>query len=306
MGPPAGTQRARHLAARRARRPLQPPAARERRLPGPRQPRSRIDRSLRAGRDDTGHHRRCNRVDRCRIGGRRAPLSQRCARAVARGLAEPRHRALPRALLAALRRRRRPGLRRLGRAQARGERCQGLDQGRAVARGDVPLSARGRFRGGELRAGLQIKYAVERHAKASVLDQGGRTLENSVRRSRMKLKYLFALSTAAVVPAALAAEAQAGVKGGLQNEPGSVAMARTADPNSATAQFFINVGDNSFLNWGDPRSDGNGYAVFGKVVSGLDVVTKIAKTPTGPGGPFPRDVPRSPVVIESMTLVSGK
>jgi cyclophilin family peptidyl-prolyl cis-trans isomerase len=104
----------------------------------------------------------------------------------------------------------------------------------------------------------------------------------------------------------VANEAQAGVKGGLKNEPGSVAMARTADPNSATAQFFINVGDNSFLNWGDPRSDGNGYAVFGKVVSGMDVVAKIAKTPTGPGGPFPRDVPRSPVVIESMTVVSGK
>src|SRR6185503_14809151 len=63
-------------------------------------------------------------------------------------------------------------------------------------------------------------------------------------------------------------EAQAGIKAGLKNEVGTIAMARTADPNSATAQFFINVGDNSFLNWGDPRSDGNGYAVFGKVVSG--------------------------------------
>ncbi|HXM81353.1 MAG TPA: peptidylprolyl isomerase [Burkholderiales bacterium] len=104
----------------------------------------------------------------------------------------------------------------------------------------------------------------------------------------------------------IANEAQSGVKGGLKNEPGSVAMARTADPNSATAQFFINVGDNAFLNWGDPRSDGNGYAVFGKVVSGMDVVTKIAKTPTGPGGPFPRDVPRTPVVIESMTVVNAK
>ena len=101
-------------------------------------------------------------------------------------------------------------------------------------------------------------------------------------------------------------EAQPAVKAGLTNTVGTVAMARTADPNSATAQFFINVGDNAFLNWGDPRSDGNGYAVFGKVVSGQDVVTKIAKTPTGSGGPFPRDVPRPPVVIESMTLVGGK
>ncbi len=101
-------------------------------------------------------------------------------------------------------------------------------------------------------------------------------------------------------------EAQAGVKAGLKNEPGTLAMARTQDPNSATAQFFINVGDNAFLNWGDARSDGNGYAVFGKVVSGMDVVTKIAKSPTGSGGPFRTDVPKQPVVIESMTVVSAK
>ena len=81
-------------------------------------------------------------------------------------------------------------------------------------------------------------------------------------------------------------------KNGLKNEVGSIAMARTSDPNSATAQFFINVADNSFLNWGHPRGDGNGYTVFGKVVSGMDVVTKIAKTPTGPN-----DVPRQAVVI---------
>jgi cyclophilin family peptidyl-prolyl cis-trans isomerase len=90
-------------------------------------------------------------------------------------------------------------------------------------------------------------------------------------------------------------------KNGLKNEVGSIAMARTADPNSATAQFFINVADNTFLNWGDPRGDGNGYAVFGKVVSGMDVVTKIAKTPTGPN-----DVPRQAVVIESITLAPTK
>jgi cyclophilin family peptidyl-prolyl cis-trans isomerase len=100
-------------------------------------------------------------------------------------------------------------------------------------------------------------------------------------------------------------EAQAGVKAGLKNDTGTIAMARTSNPNSATAQFFINLADNEFLNWGDPRGDGNGYAVFGKVVSGFDIVTKIAKTPTGRGGPFASDVPRDPIVIESITLVDG-
>ena len=100
-------------------------------------------------------------------------------------------------------------------------------------------------------------------------------------------------------------EAEAGLKAGLKNDVGTIAMARTSDPNSATAQFFINVADNAFLNWGDPRGDGNGYAVFGKVVSGMDIVAKIAKTPTGRGGPFGSDVPREPIVIESMTLVDG-
>jgi len=101
-------------------------------------------------------------------------------------------------------------------------------------------------------------------------------------------------------------EAQQGVKAGLKNELGTLAMARTADPNSATAQFFINVADNAFLNWGDPRGDGHGYAVFGKVVDGMDVVMKIAQSPTGAGGPFPRDVPRTPVVIESVSVVGAK
>ncbi len=99
-------------------------------------------------------------------------------------------------------------------------------------------------------------------------------------------------------------EAQAGVKAGLKNEIGTIAMARTSDPNSATAQFFINVGDNTFLNWGDARSDGHGYAVFGKVVSGMDVVNRIAGTPTGPGGPFRSDVPRETVSILSATVVA--
>ena len=100
-------------------------------------------------------------------------------------------------------------------------------------------------------------------------------------------------------------EAQGAVKAGLKNQAGTIAMARTPDPNSATAQFFINLADNSFLDWGDPRGDGHGYAVFGKVVSGEEVVMKIAKTPTGPGGPFPSDVPRQAIVIESITLVAA-
>jgi len=101
-------------------------------------------------------------------------------------------------------------------------------------------------------------------------------------------------------------EASSGVKAGMMNKLGTVAMARTSDPNSATAQFFINVNDNDFLNWGNPRGDGNGYAVFGKVVSGLEVVNKIAKLPTGAGGPMSRDVPKQPVIIESATVVGAK
>ena len=101
-------------------------------------------------------------------------------------------------------------------------------------------------------------------------------------------------------------EAEMGVKAGLKNDLGTLAMARTRDPHSATAQFFINVADNAFLNWGDPRGDGNGYAVFGRVISGLDVVMQISKVETGPSGIFPRDVPREPVIIEKMTLVPDK
>jgi len=89
-------------------------------------------------------------------------------------------------------------------------------------------------------------------------------------------------------------------KGGPHNSFGTVAMARTNDPNSATAQFFINVKDNAFL---DPTPSKPGYTVFGKVVSGMDVVEKIKAMPTGSGGPFPTDVPQTPVVIKSATLV---
>jgi peptidyl-prolyl cis-trans isomerase A (cyclophilin A) len=119
-------------------------------------------------------------------------------------------------------------------------------------------------------------------------------------------------------------------KGGQKNVVGTVAMARTNDPNSASAQFFINVKDNDFLNPtiippGDPvpkfEFQGQtytnipraqlmnapqlfGYTVFGKIVSGMDVVEKIKGVPTGAGGPFPTDVPKTPVVIKSATLIS--
>ncbi|WP_326533753.1 peptidylprolyl isomerase [Pseudorhodoferax sp.] len=118
-------------------------------------------------------------------------------------------------------------------------------------------------------------------------------------------------------------------KGGLRNVVGTVAMARTNAPNSATSQFFINVADNAFLDPvpipdGDPvakfeyqgRVHENvpraqllaapqlyGYTVFGKVVAGMDVVQKIKAVPTGPGGPFPTDAPQTPILIQSATLV---
>jgi peptidyl-prolyl cis-trans isomerase A (cyclophilin A) len=89
-------------------------------------------------------------------------------------------------------------------------------------------------------------------------------------------------------------------KNGLKNTVGTVAMARTMDPNSATAQFFINVKDNDMLNAAS-TADGNGYAVFGKVVSGMDVVEKIRTVPTGQRGPH-GDVPTNPITIKTATL----
>ena len=119
-------------------------------------------------------------------------------------------------------------------------------------------------------------------------------------------------------------------KGGSKNVVGTLAMARTNDPNSASSQFFINVKDNDFLNPtvippGDPvpkfefqgktytnvpraqllsATELFGYTVFGKVVSGMDVVNKIKVLPTGAGGPFSSDVPKTPVLIKSATLVN--
>lgn len=86
---------------------------------------------------------------------------------------------------------------------------------------------------------------------------------------------------------------------GLKNDRGTIAMARTANPQSATAQFFINVVDNQNLN--APRPDGHGYAVFGKVVQGMDVIDKIRGVPTTNAGMY-QDVPQTPVVINSATL----
>ena len=89
-------------------------------------------------------------------------------------------------------------------------------------------------------------------------------------------------------------------KGGLRNVTGTLAMARTGDPQSATAQFFINVKDNAFL---DPSKRDFGYTVFGKVTSGMEVIQKIKAVPTGPAGPFGSDAPKAPILINSATLV---
>jgi cyclophilin family peptidyl-prolyl cis-trans isomerase len=89
-------------------------------------------------------------------------------------------------------------------------------------------------------------------------------------------------------------------------------MARTSDPNSATNQFFINVNDNSRLNFRSPDPSGIGYTVFGKVTAGMDVVNKIAKAPKGGGKPVPpgtpvdpRDVPSEPIVITSAKIIDS-
>ncbi|QBC33831.1 peptidylprolyl isomerase [Pandoraea sp. XY-2] len=87
---------------------------------------------------------------------------------------------------------------------------------------------------------------------------------------------------------------------GLKNVTGTIAMARTSNPNSATAQFFINVKDNASLDY--PNPDGYGYAVFGKVVSGMDTVEKIKGVATTRKGMY-QDVPATPVVIESVSVV---
>jgi cyclophilin family peptidyl-prolyl cis-trans isomerase len=89
-------------------------------------------------------------------------------------------------------------------------------------------------------------------------------------------------------------------KNGLKNDRYTLAMARTSAPHSASAQFFINVTDNDFLNY--PSRDGWGYSVFGKVIKGMDVVDKIKAVPTSNSGMYP-NVPTKPVIIESASIV---
>jgi len=91
---------------------------------------------------------------------------------------------------------------------------------------------------------------------------------------------------------------------GLTNDEGTLAMARTMDPHSASAQFFINVGDNAFLNHSGKNSQGWGYCVFGKVVDGMDVVNQIKKVQTTSKSGH-QDVPAEPVVIDSASMIEG-
>ena len=90
---------------------------------------------------------------------------------------------------------------------------------------------------------------------------------------------------------------------GLKNDIGTIAMARTGDPHSATAQFFINVGNNAFLNHSGKNPQGWGYAVFGKTVEGMDVINKIKGVATGNAGGH-QDVPRTPVIIETAEVIA--
>ena len=90
---------------------------------------------------------------------------------------------------------------------------------------------------------------------------------------------------------------------GLKNTVGTVAMARTGEPHSATAQFFINVADNASLDFRFPTQEGFGYTVFGKVLKGMDVVNRIVKVPTGPGPAPHENVPVKPVVIEKARVI---
>ncbi|MBP6496715.1 MAG: peptidyl-prolyl cis-trans isomerase [Psychrobacter sp.] len=90
---------------------------------------------------------------------------------------------------------------------------------------------------------------------------------------------------------------------GLKNDAGTIAMARTQDPHSATSQFFVNVKDNDFLNHSGKNMQGWGYTVFGKVTSGMDVIEKMRGVPTGRFG-MHADVPKEPVVINSATIIS--
>jgi peptidyl-prolyl cis-trans isomerase B (cyclophilin B) len=91
---------------------------------------------------------------------------------------------------------------------------------------------------------------------------------------------------------------------GLKNKRGTIAMARTGDPNSATNQFFINTVDNAFLDHSAKTQRGWGYCVFGEVVEGMDVMDRISQVKTGAGGPFSQDAPKTPVVIEKVSVIT--
>jgi len=90
---------------------------------------------------------------------------------------------------------------------------------------------------------------------------------------------------------------------GLSNERGTIAMARTTDPNSATDQFYFNLKFNGMLNHRSKTRQGWGYTVFGKDISGMNIVGRIARVPTGAGGPFSEDVPSEQIIIEAASVV---
>lgn len=93
---------------------------------------------------------------------------------------------------------------------------------------------------------------------------------------------------------------------GLKNLKGTIAMARTGEVNSATAQFFVNLVDNAFLDHQNTTDAGFGYCVFGRVVEGMQVVEAIGVSPTSAAGPFSKDVPKTAIVITRATVVGGK
>ena len=118
-------------------------------------------------------------------------------------------------------------------------------------------------------------------------------------------------------------EGEAAEKAGLKNDRGTISMARTGDPHSATAQFYINYKDNAMLDASSAKNSapqpckadnpppqckqyGWGYTAFGRVIQGMDIVDKMAEMPTGAGGMFPSDVPQTQIVIEKVTLITKK
>jgi cyclophilin family peptidyl-prolyl cis-trans isomerase len=138
-----------------------------------------------------------------------------------------------------------------------------------------------------------LQYVTDKHYDGTIFH---RVIDNfMVQGGGFDAKYVQKSVRAPVVH-----EGREALAKGMKNTVGTLAMARTNDPQSATAQFFINVKDNAFL---DPSVQSYGYTVFGKVVSGLDVIQKIKSSPTGAGGPFPTDVPKTPILVNSATLV---